>query len=213
MKRAALSALVIAAVVISGCAKLLQDDFESYTAGEVPGGSIPGSPACDAIETVGAATQFSVGPTNAIAGNQSLNFEPAFADEVSRIDFLPCEPSGNDHSIRFRWRGRFQGPSSSPGVQVRITDGDDQLFRAYLLFNVTRSSIEIGSAGTVNHTIEGDFSRPHAVVARIVPGTPVEYFIAIAGEGVCASDAAPEVKLSELVDFRPRVAFLRMLWQ
>jgi hypothetical protein len=206
-------ALAVAILPTSGCSKLLQDDFESYSVDQPLGGDIPGAPSCDRIETEGDAPQFAISPTNAIAGDFSLNFEPAFANGPSQIDFLPCEPASSDSSVRFRWRGRLSGPADSPGVHVRITDGDAILFRAYLFFNITRSAMEIGSAGTVIHTIPGDFSRPHSVIARIVPGTQDQYFVAIVGEGVNPNDASPEGTLSHLMDFQPKQAFLRMQWQ
>jgi len=212
-------ALVVIAMTVSACSTLLKDDFESYNVGQSPGGEIPGSPSCDEIQTEGDPSQFAVETANAIAGDKSLSFEPAFANAISQIDFLPCKPANNQQSLRFRWRGRFEGPADSPGVQVRITDAnaEAQLFRAYLFFNITRSSIAIGSAGTVNHTVAGDFSRPHSVIARIVPGTAPgiqdKYFVAIVGEGINPNDAAPEGPLSDQVDFQAQEAFLRMIWK
>jgi hypothetical protein len=214
MKQSCLTvAIVVMAMTTSACSKLLKDDFEAYAEGQSPGGPIPGSPSCDEIATAGSPAQFTVRTTNAIAGNKSLSFEPAFADGISQIDFLPCQPSDAKKPVRFRWRGRLQGPDDSPGVQIRITTTEDPLFRAYLSFDITRSRVEIGSAGTVMHTVAGDFSRPHTVIARIVPGSPDQYFVAITGEGVNPDDAAPEGALSDLVDFRPQDAILRMLWQ
>ena len=210
-------ALVMIAVTVSACTTLLQEDFESYSVGESPENGIPGLPLCDEIDTNGGAEQFTVTTQNAIAGDKSLSFEPAFSDGISQIDFLPCQPANNQRSLRFRWRGRFAGPADSPGVQVRITSAEDQIFRSYLFFNITRSSIEIGSAATVNHVVAGDFSRPHLVVARIVPrsapGMQDKYFVAIVGDGINPNDAAPEGNISDLVEFHAQDAILRMKWQ
>ena len=136
--------LLLAVVFLSGCSTLLYEDFESYQQGQaVETSLIDGGPTCDVIRVEGclevkeddmpgvcedvsvdecdedcAAVQFTVSSQNAIQGSLSLQFEPAFSNGISRVDFLPCHTPDTQNSIIFQWRGRFEGGASSQGLEA-----------------------------------------------------------------------------------------------
>lgn len=197
---------------LTGCTTLLNDNFESDAIGAAPIGSIPGSPNCDSIDLHGSAAQFSVSPTSALSGNKSLQFEPAFANGESTIDFLPCPSADNAKSMIFRWQGRLEAPDSSPGVQIRLTDSEDALFHAYLVFTVTRTHLEIRSGATVVHTVNGDFRFRHTVIARIVPGTNA-YHVAVLGGDISGDGVSFDGELNSNLNFHAPGTIIRMTWR